>query len=530
MRFEIAPLRTCVATDPTIPHKSWIHRSGIAALTIAAAIVCVHAWSLMRFPPPFVDEAWAANRGWALLTTGVAFGDLDAGVFQHFEGYWNYFPLLPTAIQAFAMWLAGAPQLLALRLVSLAFGLILLRACYSLGQHAGGRDAGLTAVVFTALSLPFFYSAHLARWDMMIAALGYTTLALVTSNTDRRTGRAFLAGLLGGLAIEIHPHAALFIPVVAALYLFRSRWAVISSRDFWAWLAGTSLGGSLYLFVHLRTSPASFLALMRLAHGPTHTPPIATLDGHVMFTAVQESLAFLVRANGLWFFAFLAAAAWLLSTRNRHVVWIAGLTLTSFTFLVHNRFLYYAILTTPAMTLTIAVFAATVSRLPRRDMFTRVTAGAVAACLGLGVALTLPHLLRANGSADFARVAERLRLVVRTDDTIMGSQTYWLSLRTHRFYSWEQLVYFQRFYPNSHLSDAVSAFKPDILIIDGHFSQFITAPGESTSYGLNLSISKPELSRLLASSARLIDAFDGGAYGQIRVFRFSWASNSVRAY
>src|SRR5687767_5036043 len=88
-------------------------------LLIGASILGVHIYSLLRYPPPFVDEAWAANRSWALLTEGVAFGGLDAGVFQRFTGYWTYFPVIPTSLQAIPLWLAGEPLLWPLRVMAL---------------------------------------------------------------------------------------------------------------------------------------------------------------------------------------------------------------------------------------------------------------------------------------------------------------------------------------------------------------------------------------------------------------------------
>ncbi len=39
----------------------------------------MHLFSLLHVPLPFVDEAWFANRAWALMHTGRAFGTLDAG-------------------------------------------------------------------------------------------------------------------------------------------------------------------------------------------------------------------------------------------------------------------------------------------------------------------------------------------------------------------------------------------------------------------------------------------------------------------
>src|SRR5258708_2378396 len=57
---------------------------GLAALLVGLTVV--NLLTLLRTPPPFVDEAWNANRAWGLLHTGHSFGTLDAGVFEKYPG------------------------------------------------------------------------------------------------------------------------------------------------------------------------------------------------------------------------------------------------------------------------------------------------------------------------------------------------------------------------------------------------------------------------------------------------------------
>ncbi len=42
-------------------------------LALLAAMMTLHVWSLLRFPAPFVDEAWVASRAGAFAQTGRAF-------------------------------------------------------------------------------------------------------------------------------------------------------------------------------------------------------------------------------------------------------------------------------------------------------------------------------------------------------------------------------------------------------------------------------------------------------------------------
>src|SRR5438067_3298267 len=140
-----------------------------AAVLLLASPILLSFWSLLRTPPPFLDEVWFANRAWALLRTGLNFGTLDQGVFDHFDGYWTYFPLLPSYFQGLSFQLFGL-SLFSLRLTSLAFGFVLLAALYGIARPCGGGRVAVLAVSLVGLSRAFLYSSHLGRPDVMVAA------------------------------------------------------------------------------------------------------------------------------------------------------------------------------------------------------------------------------------------------------------------------------------------------------------------------------------------------------------------------
>jgi 4-amino-4-deoxy-L-arabinose transferase-like glycosyltransferase len=142
-----------------IKHKN----SKKACLVLAGlftAITAFHLWSLLRYPAPFVDEAWNAGRAWELPRTGRAFGTMDLGVIEQFDGYWTFFPWLPAWLQSLALRLSDTPSIYALRTVSLAFGLILLVAMYSVGSRLGRRSHGLLCILLLSVSGPF-----LIHWE-----------------------------------------------------------------------------------------------------------------------------------------------------------------------------------------------------------------------------------------------------------------------------------------------------------------------------------------------------------------------------
>lgn len=503
-------------------------RTSAPAILVTTVLLWLHAATLLRYPPPFVDEAWAASRSWALITQGIAFGVLDAGVFERYPGYWTYFPMLPTLLQAIPLWLVGHPALWPLRVMALAFGLVLLRACYVLGRSFGGRAAGLLGCALVGLSPAFFHSAHLARWDIIVAALGYAALAIQVSNDARRPARAAVAGLCIGLAFEVHPNAVMYIPTALGLFLLESRAQAFRRRDVWAWAGGLAGGACVYAALHLVRFPATFVALAALGHGPTHTPPLLTLDMAVMARGAVDAVRLILFRDPLWSVAVVVAATFVVlwSVRSpspvRHVpLFMAGVLLGAFALLVRNKLGYYTIHVTPAFDLVIALFLGRLAGMSDSRSRERLAGVLTVACLGVTMGLNV-STLRSDGSRVFADVLTRVVSVVEPRDVVMGTQTYWLGLSDHRYYSWEQLVYYKRHAPTSTLQDGLREFRPDIFILDGHLEQFLQDTPDTRLYSGHLDISRQELLRVLSGQARLVTDFEGGVYGRVRVYRIRW--------
>src|SRR3989304_1497378 len=193
----------------------------IEAAVICIIILAVHSFPLMRLPSPHGDEAWMASRAWEFVHSGIAFGPLDRGVLDRFEGYRFFYSWLFTAIQSLGVCFFGLPSLLAIRFISLVAGFVLLFAVYAIGLALDGKKLGLFGVAFTAFSWPFFFSAHLGRPDIIAAALGFSAIALHLNNRSARILFSALAGLLAALAFEVHVHAAVYGPTLIALYLVK---------------------------------------------------------------------------------------------------------------------------------------------------------------------------------------------------------------------------------------------------------------------------------------------------------------------
>jgi 4-amino-4-deoxy-L-arabinose transferase-like glycosyltransferase len=173
----------------------------------------------MRYPAPFVDEAWLTSRAWAFLHTGHQLGSLDMGVAENLPGGWVANQWLITALQSICLRIAGQPSLFAVRLLSLGWGVLLIAATFQIGRQIFSKATALFGGMLLAFSISFFYSAHSARYDIMAASLGYCAVAFYFSIKNDSLLNGLWIGLLVSMAVETHLNSLIFGVALLGMFI-----------------------------------------------------------------------------------------------------------------------------------------------------------------------------------------------------------------------------------------------------------------------------------------------------------------------
>jgi hypothetical protein len=105
----------------------------------------------------------------------------------------------------------------------------------------------------------------------------------------------------------------------------------------------------------------------------------------------------------------------------------------------------------------------------------------------------------------------------------MASQTYWLGLYDHTYYSWELLFLYPRVFPGKTLADAFQEYKPDLFVIDGGMNDLISDTIDPSSRWRNYHLPRAELFAYLEKHARRVAAFEADVYGPVKVYRLNWS-------
>ncbi len=226
----------------------------IGVLVALGGLLLFHYISLLDYPVPSCDESFYGRSALKFIDATVAgkrWPAADASFFLfHGRGYW--------LLLGIAFSLLGT-TLFAARMVSLVGLLVLVLATFLIGKLYVNRNVGLWSAGLVGTAWLSLYSGHLARPDMLAAAVGAVSVVWVEhALKNPRWWRFLLLGTLLVLQLEIHPlpvHLVLPILIIITAYGFRNK--------FWTPLGATVLGmltaGAIVLLFRYGTETIVFL-------------------------------------------------------------------------------------------------------------------------------------------------------------------------------------------------------------------------------------------------------------------------------
>ena len=499
--------------------------AGMGFLT--TLIIALHLASLTVYPPVFIDEPWYANAAWNWRQTGINFDTMHAGVLDQFGYEWMRWPFIGNApwLIAFAALGLGLFQA---RLVSWVFGVILLGATFLVGRQKYGVITGALAALLLSLSQPFLQASHYARPDIMLAAfimIAYG-MALAAFHSDRRWLH-FAAGLLWGLAIDIHPNALMFAPGLAGLYAVTYGARVLRRAEAWLCAAGGLLGLAYYVVSHVLPSPSAYLAVNRFMFGGSHGAPVQTLQPLGLLTSfLQEIGRYHFYENNLEFALIGASIAYLTIRRlkaDRLLLVFVGATFACFVLFVGNKHDVYAILFYPFLMLMVAEALTSLLRAPASTPLAR---GFLAALLALLLVNGAQHFIRPvvrNRGYNYYAVTEQIRSVIPQGARVIGLPNWWLGLADYDYRSSLSLTYYH-LYNGYSLTEGLEAMRPDVLIVDsGLRGLLVNGAGFPSGPGFEIyQLPRQEFEDFLTRRGEVLLAFSNPWHGEFKIFVVHW--------
>ena len=246
-------------TSPKHSTHPWFYRLALAGVVFLYLVLAIGTALTKR---PLGDEGFMANPALDVLVRGstgvtaveptgnsIAVGKLLSGITEHL------YLTMPFPIYVHAAWyrIFGS-GLFSTRMVSVAFGLLALGACWVLAASlTGNRTIALLATFFLSVDYAFIFAAADGRPDMMAGAFSLAALAAYVHLRERSLNRAVLVSqtfLAAG--IFSHPNAGLglFGILLLALYFDRKRLRFVHIGLAAIPFACFALGWALYILPH----------------------------------------------------------------------------------------------------------------------------------------------------------------------------------------------------------------------------------------------------------------------------------------
>ncbi len=483
-----------------------------------------HLATLSNRPPLFVDEAITLSRVEALLATGQTNGEFDDPVLGSGEPIEIYNPKTLYIFYAVPSLFGIAPTITTIRVMTLLAGLVIVVAIGSIASHLQGKTAGLTAMLFCLISPSFMQCAHVARPDVLAAALGFAALSTYLT----RSSIAF-SGFASVLAFSAHQRSIILtVPLVACLALDLLR-RQVTARQLATWCGGLALGIGVVLWLDILPAYASFIDTQRLV-AKAVPPPLATASLGVLATTVGEfvrlireiyplSSALLVL---LIFRPFRTASRELKTTITALV-----LILITSVFCIHGMLQIKSIIFAPSIDLLLALMVfADWSRFTRTLNSGMTQKIFLVIILGSAAARNLKDWPRPDCRDRAAEFSQALAQYIQPESTVMGDEHLWLFVHDNPYISWKRLQ-LSRSVSELPLESLFQLYRPDYMLVDGGVERLVSDTPMDDRFLESLRLPAAEFNSVVARWGSTAGEVNLACYGQVKILRFDWNQSVV---
>lgn len=470
---------------------------------------------LEKYPRVWVDEPWESITAYTLGTEGKMYNP----VLENYSGF-DKVLLQPRLVLSLA--LAPAFALLGVglvegRLVSVAFGALLMLAVYLLATRFFSRRTALIALWLVIIETMMFISYRTIRPEIFLVTLECFSLFFFFIGMRNGSVRYFFwSGLLSGIALWTHPNALLHVLALSFLLLLTYKMRFFTSRCSWSYLTATFVGVLPYiLYVVANDAQNSFSTFF------------LQLDNRT--TALAQQNWFLASFTGEWNriveytqfpyrvpIVFILAFAWLFSMFSkireaRNLAIVAGIHAILSLLIISNKTVLYSTSILPLLCILAAVgidelLGESRSMAERIRNIFRLPYWRESIAVGLFVVLSLNQiagdmsLLWRNRNCSYTQTVHRLQSVIPVNARVWGPLTFWFGFPQQPYRS--QYTYLRE----------VESFKPEYMIA-----------GDPEVWGKDFWLPvRDKANKIISERGTLLAEIPADCYGTLRVYRLQW--------
>lgn len=482
------------------------------------------SFKLDSFPRLMVDEPWEFITGYELAT----YGTLTNSVLPEIEGNIDVHFLQPRIIQSFI--LAGVnlflpPGQYIGRIVSVIFGTAAVALLFWMVGKEFGRRMGFFAAFVLMTDHIFFVSERTIRPEIYLTFFGLLTFYMLFRFFQSGAGRyLFIAGLLNGIGLYLHPNMLIFSISFAVIFYAEGGGKALWSGDLLKFVGYGMIGFTPYLVYVIYQDGgngyADFLAQITnrvdpLTQGNYLSKVVmAEFERLGDFTAFPKRLLIVT----ITFIAILFG----IRDNNRLYKWSLIIIFTHiflyFT-VISNKTVRYMTVLTPFFSLLIARFFYEILKGDFKTIMKnlqkfQLKETAIILLLGLFTVNQLGaelYIFYRDRECSYSQVVEELRESIPEDATVWASLHYWFAFYDRPFISHYAPV------------TRILSIKPEYIVmydyhVWGGTSATLGQPLEN-SYGYL----RETLENLKKERGETVSRLKDTCYGDIEVVKLDWS-------
>jgi hypothetical protein len=478
--------------------------------------------TLFYYPRWFVDESLTASRVVSLLNNETPIGPLDQGSLVLTPLNQGYVPAFPYLL--FALPYKLFPQLepiQRLRITSFVSGMCLVVAVGIIAwRYISPWFAGL-AIVLCGFSSTFLYASHLARPDILAAAVGFSALAAYCT----KKGWIFLSALLAFLSITLHERAVIFLIVLTILFARDLLMHKVAAKNMRYAVAGCIVGSAAWYTINIApfsTLEAFFVTLIAVLK--VNTPIAINLhDNSLLSTisAAQGTISYLYPAfDWLIFPVILIGLVAVGPLVNSYLKIIIPSCIVVGIFLTHGIHIFKLIMITPAIDLGITVFAAAILAIGKRVALQKVALLTVSLLVYI---LVMPGVSRViDEGTDICAVEakeleRRLQDVIHYKARVIGEETYWIYLQDSLYQSWKDISVHSKL-TSLPFADLMQTANPEFFLVDFGIRTFLNDNRFIDPFFESLRISDSDLNTFFRHHAVSVLQIPSKCHGNLSLY------------
>lgn len=482
----------------------------------------VYHWNyLFTFPRWFVDEGLTASRVRALTVWGS-----PAGVIEREAGFGernaaSFVPALPYL--AFLVPFKVFPSLEmieSLRVSSYVGGMLLLAAVGVIGWRYLSPIYGAIAMGICGSSMVFSYCSHVARPDVLAAAVGFWGLAVYGA----RPFTAFLSFFLATFSLAFHQRGIILVIALIALMLVDVVSRKFSRLSFLMAMAGGLIGvAGFYLFnIFLFSSLDAMWEMNRWVFSFTPPPVVGShaSDWSGILSTLSFTSWFCYPSVGLSILVstvILSLAGVKRFSPRFSVMIVAGLVAGAL--LMNGLVVVKLVMVSPLLDLAVTGCLAIALSLYVGKSRWSVPALAISVWFitgitvgGVGSVVTSVSKCREEAP----KTGAALQSFIPSSAKVLAEESFWIYLQNNRYQSWKDLPSRMRQTGQS-FSQAVKSSYSDYLIVDPGMIAHLHA-NMSDPFFRSLGVSPREFLMFLDSDASKVGEISTACYGTLTLY------------